>query len=94
MNGTIFGCLNHFHITTSLKNNYGTHGRPLVYTKTYAGVGTNLQKSPVITQWNPQLLDTDIPSVLSTFPHIGRATPRDWPIADPHEATRYGVRGW
>ena len=94
MNGTIFGCLNDFHITTSLKNDCGTRGHPLAYTKTHASVGTNLQESPVIAHWNPQLLDADFPTVLSAFPHVCRATPRDRPIADPYEVTRYGVRGW
>ena len=54
MKGTTFGCFNLFHITTSLKNNYGADEGSSVDTRETALMsGANLLKSLVTIRVKP-----------------------------------------
>jgi len=90
MNETIFGCLNLFHMTTSLKNDYGAQMGSSVETKKRCA-NTNLREGWVIIQSDPQHLDTDFRAVVNAFPYIGKAAEGDRFVTDSGEIAGYGV---
>ena len=95
MKETTLSCLNLFHITTSLKNDYGY---PRVFFSGNGirrhGVDTNLREARVIAQGDPQHLDTNFLAVVSTLPYISKASKGDRFVTDSSEIAGYSVRGW
>ena len=60
--------------------------------KERAGADTNLREARVITQGDPQRLDTDFLAVVNAFPYIGKPTEGGRFITDFDEITGYGIR--
>ena len=90
MKETIFGCRNLFHIMTSLKNDYGNHRCSSADTKKRC-VGANLREGWVITQGDPQRLDTDFLAGVNAFPYISKAAKRGRFVTNSGEIAGYGV---
>jgi len=88
MKGTTFGCLNLFHMTTSLKNGYGADRCSLVDAKTPSMPNANLLKGRVIVQVKPQYLHTDFPATVDALPYISKATAGGRVLANFGEITR------
>jgi len=80
MNGTMFGCLNLFHKTASLKNDCGARRWVFFSSAEWScryRVQTNLRNGLAIFHGHPQALDTHFPAAVGAFPHIGEATVGD-----------------
>jgi len=85
MKETTLSCLNLFHTTTSLMNDYQTRGCALVNTKKRTVTGANLCEGVFVAQGNPQCLDTHFVAAVGAFPYIGKAAKSDRSFTDSGE---------